>query len=308
MQGFIKRLNSAEYDRVEKLNKKIDREDINIFFILFNSIIQVEHMSIISTKELDIYFERSASKANGPLLYIGGTGGDLRNKPNQLDSPITKFFEVISYDQRGLGQTSKPPGQYSMQQYADDAANLLDELELENIPIVGVSFGGMVAQELIKRHPRKVSKLVLACTSAGGHGGSSYPLHELELLEEEERLERFIMINDLRISESWVLENEEQFNSLKINSRNRNPFKPDPENLLKQLLARKDHNTFEDLRHIDIPVFLMGGKYDGIAPVSNMEAMHEEIKDSKLKFYEGGHLFLIQDKNAFQELIEWLLL
>ena len=308
MQGFIKRLNSAEYDRVEKLNKKIDTEDINIFFILFNSIIQVGHMSIISTKELDIYFERSASKANGPLLYIGGTGGDLRNKPNQLDSPITKFFEVISYDQRGLGQTSKPPGQYSMQQYADDAANLLDELELENIPVVGVSFGGMVAQELIKRHPRKVSKLVLACTSAGGYGGSSYPLHELELLEEEERLERFIMINDLRISESWILENEEQFNSLKINSRNRNPYKPDPENLLKQLLARKDHNTFEDLRHIDIPVFLMGGKYDGIAPVSNMEAMHEEIKDSKLKFYEGGHLFMIQDKNAFQELIEWLLL
>tara|TARA_B100000579_G_scaffold95140_1_gene75285 strand:+ start:2570 stop:3496 length:927 start_codon:yes stop_codon:yes gene_type:complete len=308
LQGFIKRLNSAEYDRVEKLNKKIDTEDINIFFILFNSIIQVGHMSIISTKELDIYFERSASKANGPLLYIGGTGGDLRNKPNQLDSPITKFFEVISYDQRGLGQTSKPPGQYSMQQYADDAANLLDELELENIPVVGVSFGGMVAQELIKRHPRKVSKLVLACTSAGGYGGSSYPLHELELLEEEERLERFIMINDLRISESWILENEEQFNSLKINSRNRNPYKPDPENLLKQLLARKDHNTFEDLRHIDIPVFLMGGKYDGIAPVSNMEAMHEEIKDSKLKFYEGGHLFMIQDKSAFQELIEWLLL
>tara|TARA_B100000927_G_scaffold90343_1_gene73084 strand:+ start:1020 stop:1946 length:927 start_codon:yes stop_codon:yes gene_type:complete len=308
LQGFIKRLNSAEYDRVEKLNKKIDTEDINIFFILFNSIIQVGHMSIISTKELDIYFERSASKANGPLLYIGGTGGDLRNKPNQLDSPITKFFEVISYDQRGLGQTSKPPGQYSMQQYADDAANLLDELKLENIPVVGVSFGGMVAQELIKRHPRKVSKLVLACTSAGGYGGSSYPLHELELLEEEERLERFIMINDLRISESWILENEEQFNSLKINSRNRNPYKPDPENLLKQLLARKDHNTFEDLRHIDIPVFLMGGKYDGIAPVSNMEAMHEEIKDSKLKFYEGGHLFMIQDKSAFQELIEWLLL
>ncbi len=265
-------------------------------------------MSIISTKELDIYFERSTPKANGPLLYIGGTGGDLRNKPNQLDSPITKFFEVISYDQRGLGQTSKPPGQYSMQQYADDAANLLDELKLENIPVVGVSFGGMVAQELIKRHPRKVSKLVLACTSAGGYGGSSYPLHELELLEEEERLERFIMINDLRISESWILENEEQFNSLKINSKNRNPYKPDPENLLKQLLARKDHNTFEDLRHIDIPVFLMGGKYDGIAPVSNMEAMHEEIKDSKLKFYEGGHLFMIQDKSAFQELIEWLLL
>ena len=67
-------------------------------------------MSIISTKDLDIYFERSSPKENGPVLYIGGTGGDLRNKPNQLDSPITEYFEVISYDQRGLGQTSKPSG------------------------------------------------------------------------------------------------------------------------------------------------------------------------------------------------------
>ena len=64
-------------------------------------------MAIISTKELDIYFERSAPRPNGPLLFIGGTGGDLRNKPNQLHSPLSEHFEIISYDQRGLGQTSR---------------------------------------------------------------------------------------------------------------------------------------------------------------------------------------------------------
>ena len=100
-------------------------------------------------------------RANGPLLFIGGTGGDLRNKPNQLDSPLSEHFEIISYDQRGLGQTSKPSGSYSMQQYADDAASLLDELHIDTIPVMGVSFGGMVAQEFIKRHPSRVSKLVL---------------------------------------------------------------------------------------------------------------------------------------------------
>ena len=265
-------------------------------------------MSIISTKDLDIYFERSSSKRRGPLLYIGGTGGDLRNKPNQLDSPLTEFFEVISYDQRGLGQTTKPEGNYTMQQDADDAADLLDALEIENIPVLGVSFGGMVAQELIKRHPYRVSRLILLCTSSGGKGGSSYPLHELELLDEEKKLEKLIKINDLRISDNWIENNLELFNELKISSRKRNTFKPDPENLLKQLLARKDHDTFENLRQIAVPVFLMGGKYDGIAPVSNLEAMHKEIKDSELRFYEGGHLFLIQDKNAFKELIDWLLI
>ena len=264
-------------------------------------------MAIISTKDLDIYFERSTPRANGPLLFIGGTGGDLRNKPNQLDSPLSEHFEIISYDQRGLGQTSKPSGSYSMQQYADDAAHLLDELKIDTIPVMGVSFGGMVAQEFIKRHASRVSKLILACTSSGGDGGSSYPLHTLEEMNEEEKLETSIKINDLRIPDAWIEENDDLWQSIKQQAENRNAYKPLPRNLLKQLLARKDHNTYGDLDEINIPTFLLGGKYDGIAPMLNMEKMHQKIDNSKLEFYEGGHLFLIQDTNAFQDIINWLI-
>ena len=244
---------------------------------------------------------------NGPLLYIGGTGGDLRNRPNQLHSPLSDEFEVIAYDQRGLGQTSKPLGDYSMKQYADDAASLLDELGIETIPVMGVSFGGMVAQELVKRHPSRVSKLVLACTSSGGAGGASYPLDELEALSEDEKLERSIKINDLRITDRWIKDNINAWNDLKNNAKTRLTYKPDSKNLLKQLIARKGHNTYESLSSIDVPVFLLGGKYDGIAPVENMESMHLKIIDSKLEFYEGGHLFLIQDKKAFKDIVNWLL-
>lgn len=264
-------------------------------------------MAIISTKDLDIYFERSTPRPNGHLLFIGGTGGDLRNKPNQLDSPLSEHFEIISYDQRGLGKTSKPSGSYSMQQYADDAASLLDELHIDTIPVMGVSFGGMVAQEFIKRHPSRVSKLVLACTSSGGDGGSSYPLHELEELNEEEKLDLSIKINDLRITDAWIKQNKNLWQSIKEQAKNRNAFKPQPKYLLKQLLARKDHNTYEDLDNINTPTFLLGGKYDGIAPVLNMEKMHQKIDNSKLEFYEGGHLFLIQDTKAFQDIINWLI-
>ena len=264
-------------------------------------------MAIISTKDLDIYFERSTPRTNGPLLFIGGTGGDLRNKPNQLDSPLSEHFEIISYDQRGLGQTSKPSGSYSMQQYADDAAHLLDELKIDTIPVMGVSFGGMVAQEFIKRHASRVSKLILACTSSGGDGGSSYPLHTLEELNEEEKLETSIKINDLRITDAWIEQNDDLWQSIKEQAENRNAYKPQPRNLLKQLLARKDHNTYGDLDEINIPTFLLGGKYDGIAPMLNMEKMHQKIDNSKLEFYEGGHLFLIQDTNAFQDIINWLI-
>jgi 3-oxoadipate enol-lactonase len=264
-------------------------------------------MPIISTKDLDIYFERSRPRANGPLLFIGGTGGDLRNKPNQLDSPLSEHFEIISYDQRGLGQTSSPSGSYSMQQYADDAAHLLDELKIDTIPVMGVSFGGMVAQEFIKRHASRVSKLILACTSSGGDGGSSYPLHALEEFNEEEKLETSIKINDLRITDVWIEQNQNLWQSIKEQAENRNAYKPQPRNLLKQLLARKDHNTYADLEEINTPTLLLGGKYDGIAPMLNMEKMHQKIDKSKLEFYEGGHLFLIQDTKAFQDIINWLI-
>ena len=111
-------------------------------------------MAVYSRDQINIYFEKGGDygQSGDPLLFISGTGGDLRNKPNQFDSPLAKAFELIAYDQRGLGQTSKPAGDYSMRDYADDAASLLDHLELDRVPVVGVSFGGMVAQELSLIH------------------------------------------------------------------------------------------------------------------------------------------------------------
>ena len=263
-------------------------------------------MSFIDTKDITIYYEKSPSRSKGPLLYIGGTGSDLRNRPNQLNSPLTEHFELIGYDQRGLGQTSKPTQPYSMKQYADDAADLIDKLGISSLPVMGVSFGGMVAQELAIRHPEKVSQLVLACTSSGGKGGSSYPLHKLEELDPEKKLETGIKINDLRITDAWAKENTEDWKKLKELSANRIQYKPEPSGFKNQLMARKEHDTSNRLSAIKVPVLLLGGKYDGIAPVKNMEYLHKNIKFSTLNFYEGGHLFLIQDKEAFKDIIEWI--
>ena len=263
-------------------------------------------MSLIETRELSIYYERSSEQEHGPLLYIGGTGGDLRNKPNQLDSPLKDFFEIISYDQRGLGQTSKPKEAYTMKQYADDAAELMDKLQLPQLPVMGVSFGGMVAQELAIRYPDKVSKLILTCTSSGGRGGSSYPLHELQDLDEEKKLETNIKINDLRVTDIWIKENPIDWKKIKEISSSRIKYKPQLEGLMNQLMARKSHDTADRLNHIKVPVLLQGGKYDGIAPCKNMEFLYENINSSSLKFYEGGHLFLVQDKQAFEDIISWL--
>ena len=66
-------------------------------------------MAIISTKDLDIYFERSTPRANGPLLFIGGTGGDLRNKPNQLDSPLSEHLKLSAMTKEDLVRLPSHP-------------------------------------------------------------------------------------------------------------------------------------------------------------------------------------------------------
>src|ERR1700743_2556865 len=132
-------------------------------------------------RALAFYYERAGS--GPPLLFISGTGGDLRVKPNVFDGPIAKAFDLLAYDQRGLGQTEKPDADYSMADYADDAAALMADQGWDEACVMGVSFGGMVAQELAIRHPARVKRLVLACTSPGGAGGASFPFHEIEHLK-----------------------------------------------------------------------------------------------------------------------------
>ena len=105
-------------------------------------------MPIISANDLDIYYEIHGE--GPPVVNISGTGGDLRRMPPTLN-PLTKHFTVLSYDQRGLGQTtggvdSGGDAEWSMTaDYADDAAALLAVLGWERAGVVGTSFGGMVA-------------------------------------------------------------------------------------------------------------------------------------------------------------------
>lgn len=261
-------------------------------------------MPRIQANGISIYYETGGS---GPrLLFISGTGGDLRNRPNVFDGPLPGSFEVLAYDQRGLGQSDKPAAEYSMADYADDAAALLDALGWGEVPVMGVSFGGMVAQELALRHPARVAALVLACTSAGGAGGASYPLHELESLEADSRIERHLELADTRRDASWRAANADKWATLMDMSRGARRQDGDPEGAARQLAARAGHDTWERLTELDLPVLLAGGRYDGIAPPENMTALAARIRASELRMYEGGHLFLVQDKSAYPDIIQWL--
>jgi len=265
-------------------------------------------MPKVKIGDIDMYYE---IHGEGPsVFFISGTNGDLRRQPNVFDGPLNPHFEILGYDQRGMGQTDKPDIPYSMMDYAMDAKGLLNELGWNSCSVMGVSFGGMVAQELALLIGDRIERLVLACTSSGGKGGASYPLHEFDKLTPKERALRMIPLLDNRHDETWKTDRPQEFQQLvdqMVTMAQLGAEEPGrKEGSQRQLEARAGHNTYDRLPNIKIPVFICCGRYDGIAPVSNSEAIKEQIPNSQLEVFEGGHLFLAQDPKAYERVRQFL--
>jgi len=266
-------------------------------------------MPYTSTSDIRIHYQR---KGNGcKVLFLCGVGGDLRSKPDIFDSYLADCFDILTFDQRGTGLTDKPDVPYTMAQYAQDAETVMDAAGWDAAHVVGVSFGGMVAQELALRSPRRVLSLVLCCTTAGGAGGSSYPIHELSGLSPAERSRKMLAIGDTRYNEAWQAAHvEETQHLLNEMAANASPFLKEPggiAGITRQLEARSHHDTYDRLPSIRIPTLVCGGKYDGQARPEAVTRLHAQIPAAELRFFEGGHRFLSQDPEAYKAIAGFLL-
>src|SRR3712207_194537 len=120
-------------------------------------------MSIARINGIDLYYEETGS--GPPLLLIAGLGGNTLGWVMLLPA-LAQHFRVIAFDNRGAGRSSAPPGPYTTRQMADDAAALLAHLGIERAHVLGLSLGGMIAQELALAHAERVDRLVLYATYA----------------------------------------------------------------------------------------------------------------------------------------------
>ena len=262
-------------------------------------------MANVHANGIDIYYER---RGDGPrLLFINGSGATLATTAFLVDVFAARF-DVASHDQRGLGHTSAPPGPYSMRDYAADAIAVLDDLDWDRCAVVGISFGGMVAQELAVTVPERVERLVLACTSSGGAGEPSYPLHELTALGDAERDALSMQLMDSRFDAAWLAAHASDRFLADAMTQGRRVEKTDEQRRgeYEQLQARRFHDVFERLSHITAPTLVASGRYDGIAPPRNGQAIAAHIPGAEYREYEGGHAFFAQDRVAFPEILDFL--
>ena len=99
------------------------------------------------------------------MILINGANEVQRNWGRQI-GPFKKHFRTITFDNRGMGKSGKPPGPYTTRMMADDTVGLMDFLGIQTAHVLGVSMGGMIAQEVAINHPDSVNKLVLGSTFA----------------------------------------------------------------------------------------------------------------------------------------------
>jgi 3-oxoadipate enol-lactonase len=261
-------------------------------------------MPTVTANGISIYYERSGT--GPPLLFCNGSGSTLEGS-QLLIAPFAERFDVVAHDQRGLGKTEIPPTPFTMAEYAADAMDLVDQVGWDRFRMVGISFGGMVAQEIAVTWPERVDRLALLCTSPGGADASSYPLQDLAQLSELERADTMLRLLDTRFTHEWLAAlPADQGLVAMLAGRLGDKTAEQLRGEAGQIDARAHHDVTDRLPRVTCPTYVAAGRYDGIAPLPNSEAIVAAVPDAELHVYEGGHAFVAQDPAAFPEILDFL--
>ena len=234
-----------------------------------------------------------------PFLLINGLGGDHTEWLLQLPE-FFRHFQVIVFDNRGAGDSEAPPGPYSTAQMADDAVALLSFLGISRTHVLGFSMGGMIAQEVALRHPERVDRLVLACTSPGGEG-SDRPAFEtvasFATSPESDPEEEFRRLIPFLYSDRYRREHPEEIEEA-IRRRLARPVSIPGH--ASQLVAAMGHLAWERLSGIRTPTLVITGTDDRLVPPVNSRRIAERIPGAKLVFLDGApHRLFAENAETF---------
>jgi 3-oxoadipate enol-lactonase len=270
-------------------------------------------MSIAKIGSLDLYYEEHG--AGEPLLLIMGLAADSTAWMFQVPEFAEKYRTIV-FDNRGVGRSSKPAGTYSIHEMADDAAALLDVLHVQRAHVVGVSMGGMIAQELALRHPERVHGLVLACTfpepdadiernrrfSVQQLGGSITDGGDVQIdLKAINPMDFLQQLLPLVFNQEFIA--NELPKLLQVFS-GALQYGFSMEAILGQVGAVMNHKATDRLGKITAPTLVITGDADRLIPPANSDILAKGIPGAKLvKIPGGSHGFNFETPEVFNRAV-----
>ena len=235
-----------------------------------------------------------------PLLLIMGYGSTMNLWESSLIRKLASRFKVVVFDNRGIGISTTGTKPFSIGQFCEDTAGLMDALGIQQAHVLGWSMGSLIAQELVLRYPSKVNKLILYSTYCSAEMFPPSPEIIQQLTDmtgtPEERGMRFISTLFPGI---WLQNNGHRIGEIFFRPMGNMP----EETLQQQSKAIDEWNGSEGrLGKIYNPVLLISGTEDCLVLPQNSHFMHEKIPNAQLDLIgNGGHGLMFQYPDIFCE-------
>lgn len=255
-------------------------------------------MPSVESHGASIYYETHGDAARPPLLLLMGLGTDAHGWEPQL-SDFGARHRVILVDNRGVGRSSKPAGPYSTRLLADDARAVLDALAAPRAHVLGLSMGGMIAQELALASPERVGALALAVTYArpgreveatsgpgipsplellAGGAGPGFDLASIDLRQ----IMGFLM--PMVFSPRFLVDNKAM---LEENFQRSLAYGFSMAGFLGQVAAAMGHDTVARLPSLALPTLVITGTADALVPPRHSDELARLIPGARLEKFEG---------------------
>ncbi|HON58678.1 MAG TPA: alpha/beta hydrolase [Smithella sp.] len=263
-------------------------------------------MEYVAVRDLKIRCEVSGT--GYPLVLIMGLTASMDWWDKELIDALASRYQVLIFDNRGAGFTVTPEeGEFTAEMFADDTVALMDAKGISRAHILGMSMGGLIAQELAIKYPERVNKLILACTFCGGrHMIQASPEVMKILLDKSggldgifDRALQLMFTPDFLASHGEYVKNfRERYMRAPISAAN----------ALRQFMACGKSDTYDRLPEIKNPTLVLSGLDDPLIPPANSHILAERIPNAKLIQYRGtSHGFITEVRDQFvKDLLDFL--
>ncbi len=259
-------------------------------------------MPHINANGISLYYEIHGD--GQPLVLIEGRGAAVSWIWFRQVTPLSAEHRLLIYDNRGAGKSQKPEVDYTLQDMADDLLDLLDALGIEKTSVLGISMGGMIAQEFAIDYPDRVEKLILSSTHYGGSGILEASEEAVKAMMPDTSLppaERIRKTMAAGFAPGWVDAHSEMVEA--IVSMRLDAIQP-AEASMRERRAREGFDASQRLARIKAPTLILHGDADSIVPVGNVYLIAQKMPGAAVHIFPGGgHMVHIEHAEIFNRVV-----